>query len=84
MGIIGWGTLVDQINSETGGAYGLAGDVSSGVPTGRGIGGLGIVNTYSGAPPAPPVILGFILLETGLENFLLQESGLPPTRIELE
>jgi hypothetical protein len=30
----------------------------------------------------PPV--GFILLQTGLENFLVQERGSSPTRIQLE
>jgi hypothetical protein len=84
MGIIGWGSLVDQANTETGGAAGAVADVTAALSTGLGIGGTGIINTYSGAPPFPPVITGFILLQTGFEEFLLQESGSPPTRIQLE
>lgn len=84
MGIIGWGTVVDQINSETGGAVNTVGDVTASLPTGRGVGGAGVVNTYSGAPPSPPPITGFLLLEAGLEEYLLQETGAPPIRIQLE
>jgi hypothetical protein len=83
MGIIGWGSLVDQANTETGGAAGTVADVTAALSTGLGIGGTGIINTYSGAPPAPG-ITGFILLQAGFEEFLLQESGTPPTRIQLE
>jgi hypothetical protein len=84
MGYIGWGTITDQTNTSTGGAIDIVADASGLVPTGLGIGGEGLVNTYSGAPPFPPVILGFLLLESGLEEFLLQESGTPPLRIILE
>jgi len=84
MGYVGWGTVVDQTNTETGGGVGVVSDVTSALSTGLGVAGSGVVNTYSGAPPAPPVVLGFLLLETGLEEFLLQETGTPPTRIQLE
>jgi len=84
MGIIGWGSLVDQANTETGGAADTVADVTSVLSTGLGIGGRGLVNTYSGAPPYPPPITGFILLEAGFESFLLQETGAPPTRFQLE
>lgn len=84
MGILGWGTVVDQINSETGGALNTVGDVTALLPTGLGVGGAGVVNLYSGAPPVPPVGLAFILLEAGLEEFILQEGGTAPTRIQLE
>ena len=84
MGIIGWGTVTDQINSETGGAINTVGDVTAALPTGRGVGGGGVINTYSGAPPSPPLILGFLLLEAGLEEYLLQETGARPIRIQWE
>ena len=84
MGFIGWGSLVDQANTETGGAAKTVADVTSVLSTGLGIGGQYIVNTYSGAPPFPPVVTGFILLEAGFESFLVQESGAPPTRFQLE
>lgn len=84
MGYIGWGTITDQTNTETGGAIRLVADVTGSVPTGQSIGGSGLVNTYSAAPPVPPVITGYLLLEGGLEEFLLQESGTPPIRFQLE
>lgn len=84
MGILGWGTVTDQINSETGGAINTVGDVTAALPTGRGVGGAGVVNLYSGAPPYPPVITGYMLLEAGLEEFILLEGGTAPTRIQLE
>jgi hypothetical protein len=84
MGIIGWGTVTDQANTETGGAFGVVADVTGSLPTGRSVAGLGVVNLYSGAPPVPPFITGFILLESGFESFLIQESGIPPTRFQLE
>lgn len=84
MGYVGWGTVTDQTNTETGGAITVVADVTASLSTGFGVGGSGVINTYSGAPPAPPVVLGFLLLETGLEEFLLQETGTPPTRIQLE
>ena len=85
MGYVGWGTVVDQCNTETGGAIGVVADVSAAVDTGLSVGGSGTVNTYSGAPsPVPPTVLGYILLQTGVEEYLLQESGSPPTRIQLE
>jgi hypothetical protein len=84
MGIIGWGTITDQANTTTGGAANTVADVSTGVSTGFGLGGLGLVNTYSAAPPVPPFITGFLVLEDGFENYLLQESGTPPLRFELE
>jgi hypothetical protein len=85
MGYVGWGTVVDQCNTETGGAIGVVADVSSELDTGLGVGGRGTVNVYSGAPsPVPPSVLGYLLLEVGIENYLLQETGAPPTRIQLE
>lgn len=83
MGILGWVTVVDQINSETGGALNTVGDVTALLPTGRGVGGAGVVNLYTGAPPSP-VGLARILLETGPNEFILQEGGTAPTRIQLE
>jgi hypothetical protein len=84
MGIIGWGTITDQANTTTGGAANTVADVSAAVSTGFGLGGAGIINTYSGAPPVPPFVTGFLLLETGFEDYLLQESGTPPLRFQLE
>ena len=87
MGIIGWGTVTDQANTETGGAFGAVADVTGALSTGFSVAGAGVVNLYSGAPPVPPPpppIVGFILLETGFEEFLLQESGTPPLRFQLE
>jgi hypothetical protein len=85
MGYVGWGTVVDQCNTETGGAIRVVADVSTELDTGLGVGGAGTVNTYSGAPsPVPPTVLGYILLQVGIENYLLQESGSPPTRLQLE
>lgn len=85
MGYVGWGTVVDQCNTETGGAIRVVADVSSEVDTGLSVGGSGVVNTYSGAPsPVPPTVLGYILLQAGIEEYLLQQSGSPPTRIQLE
>lgn len=83
MPYVGWGTVVDQTNTTTGGGAETVADVSAGASTGQSVGGLGTVNTFSGAPPAPPFIEGFLLLEDGFENFLLQETGTPPTRIQL-
>jgi hypothetical protein len=84
MGYVGWGTVTDQTNTSTGGAITVVADVTASLSTGFGVGGSGVINTFSGAPPVPPPITGFLLLETGLENFLLQETGTPPTRIQLE
>lgn len=84
MGYVGWGTVTDQALTETGGALGVVADTTSELQTGLGVSGKGVVNTFSGAPYVPPPITGFIFLEVGLENYLLQESGTPPTRIELE
>jgi len=84
MGYVGWGTVTDQALTETGGALGVVADTTSALPTGLGVAGTGVINTFSGAPYVPPVVDGFIFLEVGLENYLLQESGTPPTRIELE
>jgi hypothetical protein len=85
MGYVGWGTVVDQCNTETGGAIGVVADVSAAVDTGLSVGGAGVINTYSGAPsPVPPTVLGYILLQAGIEEYLLQQSGSPPTRIQLE
>ena len=84
MGYVGWGTVTDQALTETGGALGVVADTTSALPTGLGVAGTGVINTFSGAPYVPPIIDGFIFLEAGVENYLLQESGTPPTRIELE
>ena len=84
MGYVGWGTVTDQTNTSTGGAITVVADVTASLSTGLGVGGSGVVNTFSGSPPVPPPITGFLLLETGLENFLLQETGTPPTRLQLE
>jgi hypothetical protein len=85
MGYVGWGTVVDQTNTETGGGVGVVSDVTGSLSTGLGVAGQGVVNLYTGAPPVPPTpVLGFILLETGFEEYLLQETGTPPTRIQLE
>jgi len=83
MAYVGWGTVVDQTNTTTGGGARTVADVSAGVQTGEGVGGLGVTNTFSGAPPVPPIIEGFLLLEDGFENYLLQETGTAPTRIQL-
>ena len=84
MPYVGWGTVTDQANTTTGGAARTVADVSTNLSTGFGVGGGGTVNLYSGAPPVPPFITGFILLEAGFESFLLQETGAPPTRFQLE
>ena len=81
MGYVGWDTVVNQANTQTGGAIGAVADVNTIQAVGAGVAGAGVVNTYSAAPP-PPGILGFLLQEDG--SYLLQESGDPPTRIELE
>lgn len=83
MAYVGWGTVVDQTNTTTGGGARTVADVSAAVQTGEGVGGLGVINTFSGAPPVPPFIEGFLLLEDGFENYLLQETGTAPTRIQL-
>ena len=54
MGYVGWGTVVDQTNTETGGGVGVVSDVTSALSTGLGVAGSGVVNTYSGALPPPP------------------------------
>lgn len=79
-GYVGWGLVANQANTSTGGALGEVADVS-GASVGLGVGGPGVANTYSSAPPVPPPILGFLLLETGVLDYLLQEDGF---RIQLE
>lgn len=80
MGYVGWNTVVNQANTQTGGATGVVADVNTIQNVGAGVGGAGVVDDYSAAPPIPGE-LGFLLLESG--GYILQESGLPPTRIEL-
>jgi hypothetical protein len=80
-GYVGWGLVANQANTETGGATQTVADVSTAKDVGLGVGGQGVVNTYSGAPPIPPTILGYLLLETGVLDYLLQEDGF---RIQLE
>lgn len=84
MGYVGWGSVVDQANTETGGAEFSVADVTQAIDTGFGVGGSGVINTYSAAPPFPPLVKGFILLESGIQQYILQESGAPPIRIQLE
>lgn len=84
MGNVGWGLVSNQANTETGGAIGVVADATAALSTGLGVGGTGVINDYQGAPPMPPSIFGFLLLETGLLEYLLQETGTPPTRIQLE
>lgn len=83
MGNVGWSYVSNQANTETGGAISVVADASSATDVGLGVGGAGVIEDYEGAP-APPGNDGFILLETGLMNYLLQETGSPPTRIQLE
>lgn len=84
MGYVGWGSVANQANTETGGAEFVVGDVSGAVDIGRSVGGAGTVNLYSGVQPTPPVSIGFIELEGIVTEFLLQEGGTPPIRIQLE
>jgi hypothetical protein len=84
VGYLGWGTLADQAITTTGGATGVVADVDAIMDTGLGLGGNGLTNTYSSVSPNPPIYTGFILLETGVQSFLLQETGSAPNRIALE
>lgn len=79
-GTVGWGLVANQANTSSGGASGVVADVTS-ASVGLGVGGAEVVNTYSSAPPVPPAILGYLLLETGVLDYLLQEDGF---RIQLE
>lgn len=56
MGYVGWGTVTDQTNTSTGGAITVVADVTASLSTGFGVGGSGVINTFSGAPPVPPQI----------------------------
>ena len=79
---LGWGGFSNQVQaSSTGGGTQFVGDVSTTVSTGKDFGGSGFVNRFSGVPPVPPAILGFLLLETGVLEYLLLENG---DRIQLE
>lgn len=84
MGYVGWSSVSNQSSTETGGALGVVFDVSSALDVGLGVGGSGMVNTYSGAPPSPPTEFGFFLLEAGVANYLLLESLALPDRLQLE
>lgn len=84
MGYVGWSSVANQANTTTGGAEFVVADVSTALDMGRGLGGAGVVNQYSGVPPTPPVSIGFLELEGSVTEFLLQEGGTPPTRIQLE
>lgn len=84
MGYVGWDSVANQANTETGGAEFVVADVTGALDVGRGVAGAGVVNLYSGVPPAPPVSIGFIELEGTVTEFLLQEGGTPPIRIQLE
>lgn len=81
---IGWGSTSNLINSEPGGAVGVVGDVTTAQDVGIGVGGSGVVDTYASGPPYPPGAAGFILLEAGVSEYLLQETGTPPIRFQLE
>jgi len=84
MGYVGWASVANQANTETGGAEFVVADVTGALDMGRGVAGTGVVNLYSGVPPTPPVSIGFIELEGIVTEFLLQEGGTPPIRIQLE
>lgn len=71
MGAIGWCFLVDQANTETGGASNTVADVTSTLPNGFGIGGRGLVNTFSSAPPyAIPIEVEYLDIQ--------DSNALPP------
>jgi hypothetical protein len=84
MGYVGWGSVANQANTETGGAEFVVADVTGASDIGVGVAGTGVVNLYSGVPPTPPVSIAFIELEGTVTEFLLQEGGAPPIRIQLE
>lgn len=84
MGNVGWGLVSNQANTETGGAIGVVADTTAALSTGLGVGGTSVINDYQGAPPFPPSILGFTLMEAGLLDYIVLESGTPPTRVQLE
>jgi hypothetical protein len=84
MGYVGWSSVANQANTTTGGAESVVADVSVEVDVGRGMGGAGVVNRFSSIPPTPPVSFGFIEIEGSVAEFILQEGGSAPTRIQLE
>jgi hypothetical protein len=84
MGYVGWGSVANQANTETGGAEFVVADVTGALDVGVGVAGTGVVNLFSSVPPTPPVSIAFIELEGIVTEFLLQEGGTPPTRIQLE
>jgi hypothetical protein len=84
MGYVGWGSVANQANTETGGAEFVVADVTGALDVGVGVAGTGVVNLFSSVPPTPPVSIAFLELEGVVTEFLLQEGGTPPTRIQLE
>ena len=84
MSYVGWSSVANQANTTTGGAESVVADVSAALDVGRGLGGAGVVNRYSSVPPTPPISFGFIEIEGSITEFILQEGGSAPTRIQLE
>lgn len=73
--VVGWGLVANQANTSTGGAAQTVADVSASSSTGLDVGGEGVVNTYSGAPPVPPVFDGYLLVQPGFLDYLIQLNG---------
>jgi hypothetical protein len=72
VGYVGWSTVADQANTETGAAARTSAQVTAALAVGAGVGGSSVVNTYSGLSPIPPEVDN-LLLENG--DDLLLESG---------
>lgn len=77
MGYVGWSDVANQAQTTPGCADGVVADAN--VDYGSGVGGSGVVDTYSClVPPVPPTKY-YILMENS--GYVLQEDG---SKIELE
>lgn len=54
-GYVGWGEVVNQAPTSTGGASRVVANVVSALADGLGVGGLEVVNTFSNAPSDIPI-----------------------------
>lgn len=72
-GGLGSNGLADFANTEPGTATELVADVSQNSDPGTSLGGAGLTTTFSSSP-APPSG-SFLILQTGVANYLLQENG---------
>ena len=75
---VGSASVANYANTSAASALGVVADVAAASDVGLNVGGNGVAALIGG------VVLSFLLIETGVENYLLQESGTAPTRIQLE